>query len=99
MGRYADAIEDYDMALRYCDSCILVKYNRALSLRKCGRIEEALAGFEEVVIDDSLDGGGWLNLGELQHLVGRRDEGCVSLQKSMSLGIPEARDLYEELCR
>lgn len=99
MGRYADAIEDYDVALRYCDSCTLVKFNRALSLKECGRVEEALAAFEEVVTEDSLDGAAWLNVGDLQHLLGRRDEGCVSLQKSMNLGIPEARDLYEELCR
>jgi tetratricopeptide (TPR) repeat protein len=99
MGRYADAIKDYDVALQYCDSCALVKYNRALSLKKCGRIEEAVAAFQEVVAEDSLDGGAWLNLGELQHMIGRRDDGCVSLRTSMTLGIPEARDLYEELCR
>lgn len=99
MGRYANAIEDYDVALRYCDSCTLVKYNRALALKECGRVEEALAAFEEVVTEDSLDGAAWLNVGQLQRLLGRRDEGCVSLQKSMNLGIPEARDLYEELCR
>jgi tetratricopeptide (TPR) repeat protein len=99
MGRYADAIEDYDMAIRYCDNCALVKYNRALSLKKCGDFEGAVAAFKEVVSEDSLDGGAWLNLGELQHLLGRKDAGCVALQKSMSLGIPEARDLYEEKCR
>jgi len=99
VGRYADAITDYDMALRYCDSCTLVKYNRALSLRKCGKMEEAIAAFQEVVMEDSLDGGAWFNLGELQHLLGRSQAGCLSLQKSMSLGIPEARDLYEKKCR
>ena len=99
MGRYTDAIKDYDVALRYCDSCTLVKYNRALSLKKCGRIEEAVAAFQEVVAEDSLDGGAWLNLGELLHMIGRRDDACVSLHTSMTLGNPEARDLYEELCR
>jgi len=99
MGRYSDALEDYDMALRYCDNCTLVNYNRGLALRQCGRLEEAAAAFEEVLTEDSLDGGAWLNLGELQHSLGRSDKACQSLQRSMNLGIPEARDLYEELCR
>ena len=98
-GRYLEAIEDYDAALQWCAECAVIRYNRALSLKLCGKIGEAVEDLQYIVRADSLDGGAWLILGELQHRIGKNAEGCVSLKRSVALGIPEAGDLFERLCR
>jgi len=99
MGRYDEAITDYDQALGECDSCSFVLYNKALSLKTSGRIEEAVDALQKVVLADSLDGGAWFMLGECQFLRGENREGCLALRRSVALGEPGALERYHELCR
>ncbi len=99
MGRYDDAIRDYAEALRECDSCGFLLFNRALSLKMSGRTGEAVDALQKVIREDSLDGGAWLLLGECRLLRGESREGCLALRKSISLGEPGALERYHELCR
>jgi tetratricopeptide (TPR) repeat protein len=99
VGKFEDAIEDYDVAIEYGEGPMPAEFNRALSLEKLGRREEAALALQDVVLRDSQDGEAWCLLGKLQHSLGRNAAGCSSLQTSRSLGNAEARDLFEELCR
>ena len=98
-GEYLEAVEDYDAALKWCEDSAVIRYDRALSLKMCGRIGEAVEDLQYVLRADSLDGEAWLILGEMLHQIGRNAEGCTSLKRSIALGIPEAGDLFEKLCR
>ncbi|HEX9006815.1 MAG TPA: tetratricopeptide repeat protein, partial [Bacteroidota bacterium] len=92
LGEYAAAVADYDDALDECDSCTYIVYNRALSLMAGGRLHEAAKAFRAFLAADSLDGEAWLMLAQCNIDLGRSDEACAALRKSMDLGQPEARE-------
>ncbi len=99
LGEYAAAVADYDDALDECDTCAYIVYNKALSLMAGGRLHDAAKAFHTFLAGDSLDGEAWLMLAQCNIDLGRNEEACAALRKSMELGQPEARKRFEALCK
>jgi tetratricopeptide (TPR) repeat protein len=98
-GEYDAALADYNAALMLCDTCSWLLYNKALTLRTSWRTREALSVLETLIRADSLDGNAWLLYGECKFALGRRKEACDAFRRSMGLGVPEAEERYNTLCR
>ncbi len=98
-GDYEAALVDYDAALTLCDTCTWLMYNKALTLRASWRTREALAVLETLVEADSLDGEAWLLFGECNFGLGRREKACEAFRRSMQLGVSEAEERFNTLCR
>lgn len=98
-GEYNEALTDYDAALVLCDTCTWLLYNKALTLRSVWRTRDALAVLERLVELDDRDGDAWLLLGECRFGLGMRKEACAAFYRSMRLGVAEAQERYETLCK
>ncbi len=99
LGEYGASLEDYGAALDECDTCTYIIYNKALSLMASGRLHEAARTFGEFLAADSLDGEAWLMLAQCNIDLGLRDEACAALRKSIDLGLPDARERFDALCK
>lgn len=99
LGDYEAAVDDYDAALKVCDTCTWLMYNKALSLKTGGQIQEAASTLGELLAADSLDGDAWFMLAECDILLGRNQDACRALLRSSQLGVSDARERYKELCR
>ena len=98
-GEYDKALADYNAALALCDTCTWLLYNKALTLRANWQTREARAVLKNLISIDSSDGEAWLMLGDCEFALGMRREACVAFQRSMDLGVAEAEERYETLCR
>jgi tetratricopeptide (TPR) repeat protein len=99
LGDYDAAVDDYDAALAVCDTCTWLLYNKALSLKAGGQIQQAAETIGELVAVDSLDGEAWFMLAECDILLGRKRDACAALLRSSELGVTEAWERYKEICR
>jgi tetratricopeptide (TPR) repeat protein len=98
-GDYDGAVADYNAALLSCDTCTFLLYNKALSLRASWRTREALEILEELVDMNDKDGEAWLLTGECYFALGKRREACDAFLRAMKLGVAEAAERFETLCR
>ena len=99
LGDYAAALDDYDAALKACDTCTWLLYNKALAFRGAGRLPDAVQSLEALVAADSLDGGAWFMLGECRMTLGDREGARRAYARSAARGFPEGLERLEELTR
>ncbi|WLT37070.1 tetratricopeptide repeat protein [Synechocystis sp. B12] len=73
--------------------------NRGSALGVMGKLEEALANFDEALAQNPNDAEVWLSRGLLLEAMERKEEAIPSYEKALTLEptLPEAQERLEEL--
>jgi tetratricopeptide (TPR) repeat protein len=74
VGRPADAVAAYELALKISPDLNEARFNRANALMTVGRVPEATAAYEELLAREPKFFQGYFNLGLLYERAGKIDE-------------------------
>jgi Flp pilus assembly protein TadD len=97
LGDFDRAIWQYSLGLTVCDTCNWLLFNKALSLKSDGRVDDAIEALNELVTRDSVDGEAWLLLADCHMLLGHRSAAHRAYSRSAALGAIEAAERLESL--
>jgi len=95
VGRYDEAIADYDQALTIQPNHAVALNNRAWALYKMGRIAEALPDVEKSIRHDSGSPHAFDTRAHLRHARGEADRAYADYRRAMDLGGAHMVRLYQ----
>jgi tetratricopeptide (TPR) repeat protein len=85
MGRFDEAIRDYDKAIALNPSFDKAFYDRAVAFNKIGRVDRALADFDRAITLDPLYAPAYSQRGSLYLKMGVHDKAVSDYNKAISL--------------
>ena len=83
---YQRAIDAFDRALEFSPGELLAIRGRAYALRRMGRIEDSLAGFNRILLLDPLNGPAAVEMAYTLAQYGRFDEAFAKIEQARALG-------------
>ncbi|MGI9409728.1 MAG: tetratricopeptide repeat protein, partial [Hyphomicrobiaceae bacterium] len=95
IGRYKDAIRDYDRALKIIPNYPVALNNRAWALFKLGRVDEAAPDVEKSLRLDPTSPHAYDTRAHVRHWQGRSNAALGDYRKAMQLGGPRMVKLYQ----
>jgi tetratricopeptide (TPR) repeat protein len=85
LGRYSDALADYDAALALKPGYVEALGNRGIVLQKLTRFQEALSSHEQALATNPGYADAWSNRGDTLLQLGRYDEALASYANALAI--------------
>jgi tetratricopeptide (TPR) repeat protein len=96
LGRYGEALADYDGAVALKTDYVEALGNRGIVLQRLTRHQEALASYDRALAINSGYADAWSNRGDILQQLGRYDEALASYAKALAINPDHANAHFNE---
>ena len=91
LGRFAEALANYDKAISINPDYAEAFYNRGNALKELGRFTDSIADYDRVVALEPGNAQAWSNQGDALQSLRRFEEALVRYEKAMSINPADAQ--------